>query len=383
MIQKSLRILCLALFLIIVSVAPASAMIPSFSYRGTVTDLDPAAENITIEATHKWGCEFDDGSVTCGWMEIEREEMVSAVPVPEVYATIGVGDTVEVTGLPDYRWNGIGLLSEDPVHGYHATDLFGDLNYLPAPLAWGYNIFVTIHPDCDSCTPAVCTGEYAEVTISRDGLERWTGDLFPGDEHTYYDPGDFSNMYVKFISGQTRASVCPDVDFIFDGPQPVNRFVVHIRPPLITPTTTGSVIVTSRPEGATVYLDGQFLGITPVIESGIEPGVHAILVEKDGYEPRDSGVTVRVGRSSSVSARLVPLFGVIDVRSVPSGASILLDGTFAGSTPGLIDGVIPGTHVVTITKEGYNPADVTAYVSAGGRTLVYKRLAPGGAVVAM
>ncbi|MBN2398284.1 MAG: PEGA domain-containing protein [Deltaproteobacteria bacterium] len=383
MIKKSVRIFCPALFLIIVLAVPASAMIPSFTYLGTVTDLDPATQNITIEATHKWGCVYDDGSVTCGWMEIESQEMVSAVPVAEVYAMIAVGDTVEVTGLPDYRWNGIGLLSEDPVHGYLATDLFGDLNYLPAPLVGGYDITATTSPDCDSCTPAVCTAEYAEVTISRDGLDRWTGALFPGEKHMYYDPRDLSNVYVRFISGQTRASMCPDVDFIFDGPQPVNRFFVHANPPLIPPATTGSVIVTSRPEGATVYLDGQFLGITPVIESGIEPGVHAILVEKDGYEPWDSGVTVRVGRSSSVSARLVPLFGVIDVRSVPSGASILLDGTFAGSTNALIDGVIPGTHVVTITKEGYNPADVTAYVSAGGRTLVYKRLAPGGAVAAM
>jgi hypothetical protein len=381
--MKSVRFLCLIVFIILVLAVPVSAMIPSFAYRGTVAGFDPASENITIEATHKWGCVYEEGAVLCDWVEIEPQEMTSTVPVAEVYSMIGVGDTVEVTGLPDYRWNGIGLLSEDPVYGYHATDLFGDLNYLPAPLAWGYNIFVTPHPDCDTCTPAVCSAEYAEVTISRDGLERWTGVLFPGEKHMYYDPRDLSNVYVKFISGQTRASMCPDVDFIFDGPQPVNRFFVHTNPPLIPPATTGSVIVTSRPEGATVYLDGQFLGITPVVESGIEPGVHAILVEKDGYEPWDSGVTVRVGQSSSVSARLVPLFGVIDVRSVPSGASILLDGTFAGSTPRLIDGVIPGTHVVTITKEGYNPADVTAYVSAGGRTLVYKRLAPGGAVAAM
>jgi hypothetical protein len=377
MLIKSVRYLCLVLFIILVLAVPASAMIPSFTYRGTVTDIDPANENITIEATHQWGCVYDNGSVTCSWMEIELQEMVSAVPVPEIYATIGVGDTVEVTGFPDYKWNGIGLLYDDPMYGYLATDLFGDLTYLPAPLVGKYDISATTYPDCDSCTPAVCTAEYAEVTISRDDQVRWTGDFLPGEEHTYYDPRDFSSVYVKFISGQTRASICPDVDFIFDGPQPVNKFIVHTGPPLITPVTTGSVIVTSRPEGAMVYLNRQYLGITPVIESGIEPGVHSLLIQKDGYEPWNSEVTVRVGQSSSVSARLIPLYGILDVRTVPSDAEVLLDGTFVGYTPELIE-ALPGAHVITLMKEGYYPTDVATYVSAGGRTLVYKRLRPDG-----
>jgi len=376
--MKSVRILCLVLLIILVFAAPASAMIPSFTYRGAVTDLDPVGETMTIEATHKWGCVYEEGSVICSWMEITPQEMVSAVPVAEVYATIGLGDTVEVTGLPNYTWNGIGLLYDDPMYGYLATDLFGDLNYLPAPLVGGYGVSATTYPDCDSCTAAVCSAEYAEVSISRYDQVRWTGDLYPGEEHTYYDPRDFSNVYVKFISGQTRASLCPDIDFIFDGPQPVNKFIVHTGPPLITPVTTGSLIATSRPEGAMVYLDRQFLGITPLVESGIEPGVHAILIEKDGYEPWDSDVTVRVGQPASVSARLVALYGALDVRSVPSNARVLLDGTFAGYTPEVLSGVLPGYHEITLFKEGYYPADVTTYVSAGGRSLVYKRLRPDG-----
>lgn len=379
---QSVRFLCLVLFIILLIFSvPATAKYLSYTYLGTVTGLDPTTETITIEATHEWGCVFDEGEVICDWGEIDPQEMVSGVPVTELYSRIGIGDTVEVVGVPGYEWTEIGLLRYDPKYRYVVTDLFGNIGHLPDPLDEGYTISAINYPDCDSCDDAVCTAEYSSVTIGRNDQERWTGDLYPGDKHTYFDPTDFSSVYVKFVSGETSASLCHDHYII--GLPIESRFVVHVSPPYIKPATTGSVIISSHPQGASVRLDQDYLGVTPLTKSGIESGVHALLIEKEGYELWDSVVTVRGGRVASIIARLYPLYGVLDVRSVPSGASILLDGTFAGSTPGLIDGVIPGTHVVTITKEGYNPADVTAYVSAGGRTLVYKRLAPGGALVAM
>jgi len=375
--MKSVRFLCLVGFIILVFAASASAMIPSFTYRGTVTNLDPAGDTITIEATHRWSC----GAEGCNWMEIESQEMVSAVPVAEVYDTIRLGDTVEVAGLPDAKWNAIGLLYDDPGYGFLATDLFGDLGHLPAPLVGGYDISANTSPDCGSCSGTVCTAEYASVTVSRYDQERWNGVLFPGEEHAYYDPTDLSNVYVKFISGEASSHLCPDSGFS-TGPQPFSRFIVHLNPSPITPATTGSVIVSSHPLGASVYLDRQYLGVAPLVKSGIESGVHSLLVEKEGYESWDSEIAVRLGIPTSVIARLLPLYGVLDVRSVPSGAEILVDGIASGYTPEKIEAT-PGVHVVTLTKEGYNPADLTAYVSAGGRTFMYKRLAPGGAVAAL
>jgi len=378
---RPVRFLCLVLFIIfLIFSVPATAKYLSYNYLGTVTGLDPAAETITIEATQEWGCVFEAGEVICDWSEINPREMVSGVPVMDLYSRIGIGDTVEVVGLPNAQWNAIGLICDDPMYRYVVTDLFGDLGHLPSPFDEGYTISATNSPDCDSCNDAICTAEYSSVTIGRYGQERWTGDLCPGDEHTYYDPSDLSSVYVKFVSGQTSASLCQEHYII--GVPIESRFVVHVNPPYITPATTGSVIVSSHPLGASAYLDQQYLGVTPLVKSGIEPGVHSLLIEKEGYDSWDSEVTVRGGRVASIIARLSPLYGVLDVRSVPPGAEILVDGIASGYTPEKID-VTPGPHVVTLTREGYYPADIKTRTSAGRLSMIYKVLRPEGSYYAM
>jgi len=378
---RPVRFLCLVLFIILlISSVPATAKYLTYTYLGTVTGLDPAADTITIEATHEWGCVFDAGEVICDWSEIDPQEMVSGVPVTELYSRIGIGDTVEVVGVPDAEWNAIGLICDDPMYGYVVTDLFGDLGNLPNPLDEGYTISATNYPDCDSCDDAVCTAEYSSVTIGRNDQERWTGDLYLGDEHTYYDPTDLSSVFVKFVSGQTSASLCHEHYII--GVPIESRFVVHVNPPYITPATTGSVIISSHPLGASAYLDQQYLGVTPLTKSGIESGVHSLLIEKEGYDLWDSEVTVREGRVASIIARLSPLYGVLDVRSVPSGAEILVDGIASGYTPEKID-VTPGVHTVTLSKEGYYPADITTRTSAGRLSMIYRVLRPEGSYYAM
>lgn len=45
----------------------------------------------------------------------------------------------------------------------------------------------------------------------------------------------------------------------------------------------GAVRVTSETRGAMVYLDDAFMGSTPVRRDGVEPGPHALRVEKEGH----------------------------------------------------------------------------------------------------
>jgi len=372
----SVRFICLAIFIILLCAGsvPASAIIPVYAYRGTVTDLDPVEETLTIEATHQWGCTYEEDDVHCMWREIDPEEMQATVPMTEVYSHIGIGEMVEVTGLPDYSWKGVGLLTLTESGWYMATDLFGDLSYLPAPLVEAYGISFTTYPDCDSCSGSVCSADYASVTITRFGQTKWEGSLAPGEEYTYYDTRDFTSVYIRFLSGEASSSECQDGDFPFSGPQPFSSFIVHIEPSIFAHKS--SFILTSYPDGATAYLDGDYVGITPLFISGIDPGQYNLVVEKEGYEPWDDGIMIRE-RTTSMSIRLRALYGSLDVRSVPSDAEIHVDGIQVGFTPQLIDGVLPGTHTITISKPGYYPAEKTVFVSAGGRSLIYKRLRPG------
>jgi hypothetical protein len=85
----------------------------------------------------------------------------------------------------------------------------------------------------------------------------------------------------------------------------------------------------------------------PSAPSVIPPSVHAALPNPSKSAPLNSSVTV---------------------SSVPSGADILLDDNFVGSTPSAID-VSPGKHVITIKKTEFQEWVRTVNFSGGSITL--------------
>jgi len=65
-----------------------------------------------------------------------------------------------------------------------------------------------------------------------------------------------------------------------------------------------SVVVTSTPSGAAVYLDGVSKGVTPCSVTDLTPGAHSVSLKKDGYEDHSGSVSVSAGRSETYSAVL-------------------------------------------------------------------------------
>lgn len=58
----------------------------------------------------------------------------------------------------------------------------------------------------------------------------------------------------------------------------------------------------------------------------------------------------------------VARYGNLDVDTVPNNARIYIDGQYYGRTPQTIRRLAIGEHTVLLTKEGYVPYEVTAYV---------------------
>ncbi len=66
----------------------------------------------------------------------------------------------------------------------------------------------------------------------------------------------------------------------------------------------GSIVVASRPANATVFLDGEEAGSSPVTIPGVLPGRHTVVVKKDGYKTFTKSVTVKANLTTSLSAVL-------------------------------------------------------------------------------
>lgn len=77
----------------------------------------------------------------------------------------------------------------------------------------------------------------------------------------------------------------------------------------------GEVSVTSTPAGANVFIDNNFVGITPLTLKAIPTGTHAIMVRLAGYQDYEITTEVNAGATSTVVAGLSPATPTTTQRS--------------------------------------------------------------------
>ena len=155
-----------------------------------------------------------------------------------------------------------------------------------------------------------------------------------------------------------------------------------LNPVQQTPTT-GAISISSVPTGATVFLDGVTTGqVTSTTLTGITPGSHTVVVKMSGFEDASQQVTVTAGQTSQATLTLnpvqqTPTTGAISVSSVPTGATIFLDGVTTGQvTSTTLTGITPGSHTVVVKMSGYADARQQVTVTAGQTTQATLTLIP-------
>jgi hypothetical protein len=169
---------------------------------------------------------------------------------------------------------------------------------------------------------------------------------------------------------------------VYAGQQsPITITFTHQQPNM------GSIEVGSTPGGSSVYLDGNYMGQTPVNSftdlTSIPDGSHTILIQHTDYQDYTQTVYVQGGGVVTVNAQLSPnapspipdTTGQIIIVSTPAGAELFLDNTFRGVTPVTLSDIPQGSHVVTVKQAGYIDASQTVTVTGGQSTPVAISLA--------
>lgn len=137
------------------------------------------------------------------------------------------------------------------------------------------------------------------------------------------------------------------------------------------------VNITSTPPGATVYVDDTAsnpLGQTPIRRARVRAGAHRFIFERTGFVRTPVDVTVS-RNNQRVTATLVQA-GNIYVAADVDGAHIFLNGNEVGTTPGRINNITPGQHIVEVRQEGREPVRETVTVVPGGLATVNVTLRP-------
>lgn len=155
------------------------------------------------------------------------------------------------------------------------------------------------------------------------------------------------------------------------------------------PDATGRLLVRSDPSGATVFVDDERRGVTPISLTGLRLGTRRIRVQRDGYVSQDRAVSLTSERPSrsvdvSLSRRQAAVAtpapapprqakapavrtGSLLVESRPPGATVTVNGTPRGQSPVTLNGLTPGEYTVQLQMAGYRTITTTVRVVAGER----------------
>jgi formylglycine-generating enzyme required for sulfatase activity len=109
----------------------------------------------------------------------------------------------------------------------------------------------------------------------------------------------------------------------------------------------------SEPRGASILVDGRAFGATPSTIKLME-GEHDLEIRADRFKPYRSRLAVAANQPRTLETiRLQPADGRLDIRTTPSGASVMLGDRFAGQTPLQLPLPADETHRIQISRAGY------------------------------
>ncbi len=132
----------------------------------------------------------------------------------------------------------------------------------------------------------------------------------------------------------------------------------------------GSISVNSNPQGADIYIDGAFAGITPINIQNFSSGRYRIRVTLPGYEDWFDEIFVTSRKTERVNAELVPRpnYGSLSLYCDQNDAKVFLNGVYKTDifdTPTVIEDLDSGNYEIVVIKEGFRAwvGDITVNVN--------------------
>jgi hypothetical protein len=149
-----------------------------------------------------------------------------------------------------------------------------------------------------------------------------------------------------------------ELELKLEGWKPATR-IVDLRPgtTLKLPTVyleklDGLLEVTSLPAGATVMLNAEFRGHTPLDLAVVSDVDHQLTLSKAGYRPVSESVRVGSGEVEQLAVSMKVQMGILFVSSKPADARLSVDGKPMGSATRRLK-LPTRAHRIQVEKEGY------------------------------
>lgn len=132
---------------------------------------------------------------------------------------------------------------------------------------------------------------------------------------------------------------------------------------------SATIRVDSTPPGATVVLNGDERGVTPVEIHGVPPGEAVLHLRHPHRGDELVRLTLERGESKTRHVSFPPAFGALELVTNPRGAQVILDGSALDQvTPVTIESIPTGRHTVEVSIYGRESKTATIEVFPGTTT---------------
>lgn len=130
--------------------------------------------------------------------------------------------------------------------------------------------------------------------------------------------------------------------------------------------------VKSTPSGATVFVDDQKMGVTP-LSTQVLPGEHVVRLDLKLHQGVEESLFIPIRGAATLDKLLEKVTARVVVTASPAGTSIAIDGQVLGKDR--VDrGISPGDHTLRLTAEGYKAFEQTVTVKAEEQLVLEKVL---------
>lgn len=159
--------------------------------------------------------------------------------------------------------------------------------------------------------------------------------------------------------------------------------------PQTSGTTEKMLTINTTPAGATVFLNGDSVGVTPFSVPTSANGAVDMRLLKKNYAPMDTSISITGSRDSSFSFLLIPAvsdsikmkaalsnaekpkskpiplasIGTLNIFSDPDGAEVLINGRPVGATPYSNQSMRAGDYQITLRKKGFEVYSTSVSIS--------------------
>lgn len=184
-------------------------------------------------------------------------------------------------------------------------------------------------------------------------------------------------VFIILVGGGILFFRKPAEDSPSPAPQPGKQTTVQpsttpqaAQPLPVEPVTTGNLMITSEPSGATVLVGGEEKGVTPVEVPQLPFGTHVVKLQLKGYQDLEEEVELTAENPNPAlppfTMSKAAVNGTLIVDSDPGGAFIVIGNRVLGVTPKTLYRR-PGNYNITLKKEGYQDYSGTAVVAQDKR----------------